>query len=188
MARAYGANATLLLKRETTYGVQPSGNFVKMPFNKCSLGSEQGLIDDPLLGQGRDPLAPLRDVINDAGEIVIPVDLRYLGIWLTGVLGDPTTTGTGPYTHAFGSGAADIPSYSIEVGFSQVPAFFMHKGVKFDSVALEFQRSGAAAATVHAIAQGETRNSSSQGGTPTALTFTLSSFPLGTECGHRHEN
>ncbi|MBF0153257.1 MAG: hypothetical protein HQL64_05905 [Magnetococcales bacterium] len=171
MARAYGANATLLLKRETTYGVQPAGNFVKMPFNKCSLGSEQGLIDDPVLGQGRDPLAPLRDVINDAGEIVIPVDPRYLGIWLTGIFGDPITTGTGPYTHAFGSGAADIPSYCIEVGFSQVPAFFMHKGVKFDSIALEFQRSGAAAATVHAIAQGETRNSSSQGGTPTALTF-----------------
>ena len=171
MARAYGANATLLLKRETTYGVQPAGNFIKLPFNRCSLGSEQGLIDDPVLGQGRDPLAPVRDVINDEGDIVIPVDPRYLGLWLTGLFGDPTTTGTGPYTHEFGSGAADIPSYSIEVGMGQVPAFFMHQGVKFNSIALEFQRSGAAAATMAVIAQGETRNASSQGGTPTALTF-----------------
>jgi hypothetical protein len=31
-----------------------------MPFNRCNLGSEQGLIDDPVLGQGRDPLAPCR--------------------------------------------------------------------------------------------------------------------------------
>ncbi len=62
-----------------------------MPFNRCSLGSEQGLIDDPVLGYGRDPRAPLQDVINDEGDIVVPVDPRYLGFWLTGLLGDPAT-------------------------------------------------------------------------------------------------
>ena len=92
MARSYGANASLLLKRETAYGTEASGNYVRMPFNRCSLGSEQGLIDDPVLGQGRDPLAPLQDVINDEGDIVVPVDPRYLGFWLTGLLGDPATT------------------------------------------------------------------------------------------------
>jgi hypothetical protein len=171
MARAYGANAALLLKRETVYGTQASGNYVRMPFNRCSLRSEQGLIDDPVLGYGRDPRAPLQDVINDEGDIVVPVDPRYLGFWLTGLLGDPVTTGTGPYTHTFVSGAADLPSYSIEVGLSQVPAFFMHTGVKLNSIALEFARSGAAAATINAIAQGETRNGTSQGGTPTSLAF-----------------
>ena len=171
MARAYGANAALLLKRETAYGTQATGNYVRMPFNRCSLGSEQGLIDDPVLGYGRDPRAPLQDVINDEGDIVVPVDPRYLGFWLTGLLGDPVTTGTGPYTHTFVSGAADLPSYSIEVGLSQVPAFFMHTGVKLNSIALEFARSGAAAATINAIAQGETRNGTSQGGTPTTLAF-----------------
>ena len=55
MARAYGANAAMLLKRETAYGTQATGNYVRMPFNRCSLGSEQGLIDDPVLGYGRDP-------------------------------------------------------------------------------------------------------------------------------------
>jgi hypothetical protein len=171
MARAYGSGAALLLKRETAYGTQATGNYVRMPFNRCSLGSEQGLIDDPVLGYGRDPRAPLQDVINDEGDIVVPVDPRYLGFWLTGLLGDPVTTGTGPYTHTFVSGAADLPSYSIEVGLSQVPAFFMHTGVKLNSIALEFARSGAAAATINAIAQGETRNGTSQGGTPTSLAF-----------------
>jgi hypothetical protein len=171
MARAYGANAALVLKRETAYGTQATGNYVRMPFNRCSLGSEQGLIDDPVLGYGRDPRAPLQDVINDEGDIVVPVDPRYLGFWLTGLLGDPVTTGTGPYTHTFVSGAADLPSYSIEVGLSQVPAFFLHTGCKLNSIALEFARSGAAAATINAIAQGETRNGTSQGGTPTSLAF-----------------
>jgi len=277
MARSYGANASLLLKRETAYGTEASGDYVRMPFNRCSLGSEQGLIDDPVLGQGRDPLAPLRDVINDEGDIVVPVDPRYLGFWLTGLFGDPASspaaatghiefetnpsdldtitlggavwtfvsgiasgnetqiqatatrtidqlvtdlnasvdaniddatysrpTGTqrllvthdtagaagnaftlaasaavvsgptltgGGYSHVFVSGADVLPSYSIEVGMPQVPAFFMHAGVKLDSIALEFQRSGAAAATISAVAQGETRYGASQGGTPTSLAF-----------------
>jgi len=173
MARAYGSHATLLLKRETTYGSQPAGDYVRMPFTRCSLGSEQGLIDDPVLGQGRDPLAPLQDVINDEGEIVVPLDPRYLGFWLTGLFGDPTTTDNldGTYDHVFASGADSLPSTSVEVGMGQVPAFFMHTGIKLNSIALEFQRSGAAAATINAIAQGESRSATSQGGTPSTLAF-----------------
>jgi hypothetical protein len=92
MARAYGSSAHLLLKRETVYGQAATGNYIRVPFNRCSMGSEQGLIDDPVLGQGRDPLSPLQDVINDEGDIVVPVDPRYLGLWLTNLFGDPDTT------------------------------------------------------------------------------------------------
>lgn len=91
MARAYGSSAGLLLKRETTYGTRATGNYVKMPFTSCNLGSEQGLIDDPVLGLGRDPAQPLLDVINDDGDISVPVDPRYLGLWLTGIFGNPDT-------------------------------------------------------------------------------------------------
>lgn len=174
MARAYGSSATLLLKRETAYGQAASGDYIRMPFNRCTLGSEQGLIDDPVLGQGRDPLAPLQDVINDEGEVVVPMDPRYLGIWLTGLFGDPVTTdnGDGTFAHVFASGSDALPSYTVEVGMPQVPAFFQHTGVVLGSIALEFQRSGAAAATLGVIAQGEVRNDTSQGGTPTSLAFT----------------
>lgn len=174
MARAYGSSATLLLKRETAYGQASAGDYIRMPFNRCTLGSEQGLIDDPVLGQGRDPLAPLQDVINDEGEIVVPMDPRYLGIWLTGLFGDPSITdnGDGTFDHVFSSGNDTLPSYTVEVGMPQIPAFFQHTGVVVGSIALEFQRSGAAAATLNVIAQGETRNNASQSGTPTSLAFT----------------
>ena len=59
MARAYGANASLLAAFETAYGVAPIAGFVKFPFVSSSLGSEQGLIDSDILGQGRDPAAGL---------------------------------------------------------------------------------------------------------------------------------
>jgi hypothetical protein len=173
MARAYGSSAHLLMKRETAYGQAATGNYIRMPFNRCNLGSEQGLIDDPVLGQGRDPLAPLQDVINDEGDIVMPVDPRYLGLWLTGLFGDPDTTDNldGSWDHEFASGGDDLPSYTVEVGMPKVPAFFVHAGVKLNSIALEFTRSGPAAATISAIAQGEARFGTTQGGTPTSLTF-----------------
>ncbi len=275
--RAYGSNASLLLARETTYGQKASGNYWKMPFNSNNLGAEQGLIDDPVLGFGRDPLAPIRDVINDQGDIVVPLDPRYLGLWLTGLFGDPTTadvsavgsiafdanpeendtitingveftfvtgsaagdeieiqstvvqtideavtvlnnssdndvddatysreSGTqiltvthdtagaagnsftlsasnatvsaatlqgGGTEHKFISGKLELPSYSLEVGMPEVPAYFVHVGTVLNSIAFDFQQTGAAAATINAIAQGEDRYVVSQGGTPQALTF-----------------
>ena len=44
MARAYGANASLLAAFETTYGSNPVGDYWKLPFVSTTLGSEQGLI------------------------------------------------------------------------------------------------------------------------------------------------
>jgi hypothetical protein len=92
MGRAYGSNASLLLKRESSYGTKATGNYRKMPFTGSSLGSEQGLIDSPVLGFGRDPEAPYLDVNRVEGDIGIPVDHRYLGKWLTGLFGDPVST------------------------------------------------------------------------------------------------
>ncbi len=277
MARAYGSSATLMLLRETQYGQKPTGNFWAMPFVSTSLGSEQGLIDDTVLGFGRDPAQPLLDVIKDDGDIVVPVDPRYLGFWLTGLFGDPISTtikaegyidfasnptanqtitindtvftfvsgtpagdqiqiqstvtqtvdaavttlnnssdgdvsvatysrptgtqkirvqydtaGTagndftlaasnatvsgavltgGGTQHVFKSGDNSLPSYSAQVGLPQVPAYFLHTGLVLNSIAFDFQRSGAAQATINGIAQGETRYNSSIGGTPDELTF-----------------
>jgi hypothetical protein len=42
MARAYGSSAHLLMKRET--GQAATGDYIRMPFNRCNLGAEQGLI------------------------------------------------------------------------------------------------------------------------------------------------
>jgi hypothetical protein len=63
MARAYGSNAHMLMTRETVYAKRPPATTSDMPFNHCYLGDEQGLIDDPVLGQGRD------ETIRDDGLI-----------------------------------------------------------------------------------------------------------------------
>lgn len=173
MARAYGANVQLLGKFESAYGTPPAGNYIQLPFVSSDLGSEQGLIASDLLGQGRDPSQPIRDVIRVEGNIVVPVDLRNFGHWLKALLGAPTTAEDDDlYTHAFVSGLAALPSLALEVGMPDIPAYFMSSGIRANSLQLSFSRSGAANATINCIAQGETRAGSSAGGTPTSASLT----------------
>ena len=278
MARSYGSAATLLDLKESTYGVKPTGNWEKFAFASSDLSAEQNLLSSDLLGQGREPRAPFRDVINDEGNLVVPVEGRDFGRWLQFLLGNPVSAGVaatgditftanpsashtitingvvwtfvasgatgtqtniganlaatltqlatdlnasvnasitpvtyanvggtklgfthdtlgavgnsftiasgnangvasgatlsgGGYTHTFVSGAASLPSFAAEIGHANVPAYFVHTGCMLGSMALNFQRSGAANATLNIIAQGETRFASTQGGTPTSRVY-----------------
>ena len=278
MARSYGSAASLLALKESTYGVKPTGNWEKFAFNSSDLSAEQSLIASELLGQGREPRAPFRDVINDTGNLVVPVEARDFGRWLQFLLGNPTSAGVaatgnitftanpsagnsiningttwqfvasgatgnqtnigaslaatltqlatdlnasavgnitpatysnsggtalgivydvnggagnaftiasgnpngvvsgatlsgGGYTHSFISGSNALPSFAAEIGHANVPAYFVHTGCMLNSMALNFQRSGAASATLNILAQGETRFTASQGGTPTSRAY-----------------
>ena len=175
MARAYGSNTQLLLKYESSYGVDPAGNYQRLPFVSCDLGAEQGLLDSDIIGTGRDPSAPFRDLVRVGGQITVPLDVRNIGFWLKLVFGAPSTSGTGPYTHTFVSGGASLPSAAIEIGHSEVPAFFLILGCKADSVRFELSRTGGAQAVITLAGQDEQKNATTQGGTPVAA-LTLARF------------
>ena len=169
MARAYGANASLLAAFETTYGSSPVGDYWQLPFVSTSLGSEQGLIANDLIGLGRDPSAPIRDVIKVEGDMVVPLDVRHFGLWLKALLGDPTSVGTGAVTHTFASGKPSLPSLTLETGLPDIPAWFVASGVMVNSLQVGFARSGAANATVGLVAQGEVRRMATLDATPSTL-------------------
>lgn len=157
MARAQGARAQLAAGFETAYGTPPAANgFWRMPFVSTSLGSEQPLLASELLGYGRDPLAPVLDAISADGDVVVPIDQRFLGVWLKGLMGNPTTTGAGAArTHEFRSGLYNLPSLAVEVGNPEVPSYRMMRGVKVNSLNWTMNRAGLVTATVACIAQGE---------------------------------
>ena len=90
--RAYGADATLLVCRETTYGTAPTNGYRSLDFKSTDLSSEQPLGDDPLLGRGRNAQDPYRGLVSDEGKLEIPIDLRNIGHWLTGLFGDAAST------------------------------------------------------------------------------------------------
>ncbi len=286
MARARGANAVMALAFETTYGVSPNSGFFAMPFASAALGETQKLVASNLLGQGRDPAAPALDVIDNAGDVTVPVDVRAIGYWLRLHFGAPTTTqgvkadgsftfsaqpaanstisiggadwtfvssgasgdesligatladtlasavrglnasatsalsgqtyslnlagdtitvaaktpgtsgnsvtlsassspasnatpsgatlsggsASGPYNHVFASGAAALPSASVEIGNPDVPSYAMSYGVMSDKIAIALKRGGLLDATISLIGQGQAaRTGSSQAGTPATV-------------------
>ena len=169
MARAQGARAQMTLAFETSYGTPPVGGYTRMPFASTTLGAEQPLLGNELLGFGRDPLAPIKDAVTVDGDVVVPIDAEGFGIWLKAAFGAPTTTGTGPYTHEFRSGGWSLPSLSIETAMPEVPRYAMYSGCVLDQLSWQVQRSGLLTATAKLVAQGETVGTSTSAGTPTDL-------------------
>ncbi len=155
MARAQGARAQMALAFETTYGTPPASGFTRMPFASTTLGAEQPLLSSELLGYGRDPLAPIKDAVTADGDVVVPIDAAGFGFWLKAAFGEPATTGTGPWTHEFRSGAWALPSLAIETGMPEVPRYAMYSGCVLDQFSWQVQRSGLLTATARLVAQGE---------------------------------
>ena len=183
MSRAYGWNARFLLGFETVYGRSPASGgadasvFHLIPFISSDLDSAQGLIESNVLGLGRDPTQPYQDVINVDGDIVVPVDLRNIGHWLKAVFGSPETgvsdtNESGTYDHVFTSGAVTLPSLSLELGMPELPDFPLFTGVRANSLAFTFQRSGEAQATVNLIGQGETLQTKTRDASPQEAPYT----------------
>lgn len=172
MARAHGARSQMALAFEATYGTTPASGFLRMPFATASLGAEQPLIDNELLGYGRDPLAPIKDAVTVNGDAVIPLDVRALGHWLRLAFGDATTTGSDPYTHTFVSGNWVLPSASIEIAMPEVPRFAMYSGCRLNELSWSMQRSGQLQATARMIAQGETVAGATAAGAPANIALT----------------
>jgi len=100
MVRARGANALMGGAFETVYGTPPA-ELLRLPFVSSNLGEEQGLIEDDLLGMGRESQDPTDDVITNDGDVVVPVDSRLFGFWLKSMFGDPVTTASGAATADF---------------------------------------------------------------------------------------
>jgi hypothetical protein len=165
MARAQGARAQMALAFETIYGTAPVSGFIRMPFASTTLGSEQPLLNSELLGYGRDPLPPIKDAVTADGNVVVPIDAEAFGFWLKACFGQPITTGTGPYTHAFRSGGWVLPSFTIETGMPEVPRFAMYSGCVLDTLSWQMQRSGLLTATASLVAQGESIAAASAAGT-----------------------
>ena len=156
MSRAYGWNAKLLITEEKEYGVIPDEGDIQIPFISSTVDSEQNLIASNILGLGRDPTQPFQDIIDVGGELAVPVDLNNIGIWLKAIFGMPTTKmNESVCEHIFESGKTSIPSYSLEVGLPEVPQFIRFAGVRADSIAFNFERSGEAQVTVSVMAQSE---------------------------------
>ena len=173
MARAHGYRGKLLMALEgaLTYGTLPAaGEFHQLPFVSADLGGEQGLEEDDTLGLGRDPQAPTYDLLKVSGQIVVPLDLRYIGFWLQAAMG--VVTPADSYSHTWVSGGRAVGggnplrSVAIELQFPEVPAYFRYTGVMVESFQLSVSRSGKPQLTLQVVGQNEAKATSSIDATP----------------------
>ncbi len=135
---------------EASYGTPPASGYKRLPFVSSALGDEQNLIASDLLGYGREPQPPSHDVINNEGDVVVPVDLRNFGYWLKLLLGAPTSVdNSGVFTHTFVSSALVLPSMAIEIGMPEVPSYGMNFGLRANTMKLQLQQSGLLNATMN---------------------------------------
>lgn len=156
MVRPLGSRVRMALGFEPSYGVAPeSDKFWRVPFASTTLGTEQALVTEERFGSGRDATALGREALEVDGDIVVPVDFRFLGIWLKALFGEPTTVGSGPYSHEFRSGGFSLPSMTLELGMQEMPRYASYLGTMANTFTLQMQRSGLVNATVGLIAQKE---------------------------------
>jgi hypothetical protein len=175
MPRAIGANGRIHMIKETAYGTAPGGNWLRMPFQSIDLGAEQPLIQSDIIGVGnnRDSAAPFQDIVTVQGNAVVPIDVINFGHWLRLLFGAPVTTGTNPnFIHTFGSGAATLPSQSIEIAHPDVPSFEVCTGVRANTLDVDLGPTGPALATIGLMAQGSSRAEGTAAGVPTSAAYT----------------
>ncbi|GAB5390192.1 MAG: hypothetical protein Alpg2KO_31600 [Alphaproteobacteria bacterium] len=172
MSTQLGINTNLQLGFESTYGTAPS-SMIKMPYQSSSVDDTQSLISDETLGLGRDPQAPARGAVNVNGEITVPLDLRHLGWWLKALLGASSSTGSDPYTHTWTSGAASLPSFTLETQYPNLDTakYAQAVGCYLSSFNLEMTREGLIAPRLGILGKKVTDETATADASPDTLVF-----------------
>lgn len=155
MSIATGAKSRLVIDFEDTFGQDPSvATGYNMPFNSADIAATQGLTAPATLTGNRFTAAPIRGNIDTSGKLTVPVDGRYIGLWLKAVFGAPVTTGVGPYTHTY-KPLPSIPSLVVEKGFTDIGQYFKYNGVKVNSFSISVGGDGELTADIDLVGKSE---------------------------------
>lgn len=180
MTQAKGALAQLIGGiKEDSYGVTPgSPSGVLLPIISSGIKATQPLNESAVLRGRRDAAKPDAGNITVAGPVVVPVDQLGLGYWLQKLFGDPTTSGTGPYSHVYKVGNT-IDSWVIEHGYTDISQFQLFNGGKVNSMAFSFDAGANAELTATVQVEGQKETWSASSVDAAASELALSRFSIG---------
>jgi hypothetical protein len=120
MARnTFGWDLEAALAPEESFGVAAeAGTYTQVPFYTHALTRNQGLEDDPVIGERlvRAPHKKTTGLVDHGGQWTCPFDLGNIGLYLRGLLGVPVTTGEDDYTHVFKPGGGELISHTLQEG------------------------------------------------------------------------
>lgn len=173
MTQARGFFKTLRGIFEVSYGTTPSiasGEMIQLPFNSCEIGSDEEMIDPATIRGNRYQAEPAFGNISVAGRVTVPLDVRNIGYWLKMLMGSPTTSGSGTYTHTFNP-ATSNPSMTLETGFSDITSYHLFSGCKVNSMSMSFTKNTELTADVELLGKNETVGTSTQDAYADTLVF-----------------
>lgn len=104
MANARGNEAVLLGRRQVNFGTPEAaadGAFMELPFYSYSVTPSGELASDDANYGDSMPGEAVAGLRNLAGSMAVPLGMASIGWHLSQLLGLPTTSGTGPYSHVF---------------------------------------------------------------------------------------
>lgn len=168
-----GAQTAVLIDFEQSYGVDPvSFASIQVPFISEDISGTRTQNQSEVINGRRDSSRPFQGNKDVQGSITVPIDKRYFGYWLKGLLGAPVTTGAGPYTHVFKVDNINcLPSMVIEKQMLDIPRYFKYNGVKVSTLSISVGGDGELQATFGLIGQQVADGATSIDGTPTTHTY-----------------
>lgn len=175
MSQARKSKSRLLFLEESTYGVRPSvtpGDSYQVHFEGGeTLDSKKPLVKNPHVTSSREYGRGVPDKVEASGDVALKMNAGSHGIILKGMLGGYSVTGAGPYTHVFKPG--DLPSFTIEKGFTDIAKYFEFNGARCGSFSLTMNPAGFLEVSTSWMMKGEADTSpgtSSMDSAPTVLT------------------
>jgi hypothetical protein len=168
MAQLKGYKTQMLLDWEDVYATDPSSAAaLKIPFNTEDMVEAQPNQHAATIRNNRNPAKPFKGNKDVTGTVVVPVDLKAIGLWLKGLFGSPTTTGSvSPYTHVYKIGDT-IPSFLLDIGHTDGTLYYKYNGCKVNTFAMTVGGDGELISNVGIIGAKETKGTSAYDPSPT---------------------
>ena len=171
MAQQKGSNVKVLLGFESTFGQAPSAGY-SLYINSSGLRETQAVNAPATLTGSRNPAVPFRGNRDVRGTIVVPIDSTCMAYWLKAMFGDPTTTGTDPYTHEYKIGDT-MPSFTFETGFEDLATneYQRFLGCKVSGFSLTVGGDGELTGNIDVVGASGSLESSSFDASPTSVSL-----------------
>jgi hypothetical protein len=166
---ARGSLGKVLIDFEDTFGVDPvTIAATSLPFLSEDLDASRAQNQSAILTGSRNAARPFGGNLDVGGSITVPMDVNNIGYWFKLLIGQPVTSGAGPYTHTFKiDSAVCLPSAVIEVGFPDVPFYKKFNGMKANSISVQQGGDGEYTATFNLIGTTMTEDTTTMDASPT---------------------
>lgn len=179
MAFTTGARTQVAFSPETAFRTLPTSGWRTLLVSGITLTHGHEANADEVV-QGHDARMPVRGPTTAELALRMPLDTAAIGIPLRALLGAPTTTGTGPYTHTFDPVAPSSPirTYSIEQFDPDGPVSRRVRGAAATRLQFTVSARGISHAAMDWIAAAVDINTATAASGATALTGTVLSNTL----------